>query len=206
MDNRRGKDYDPGMSTQPRTPTPRMTVEEFLAWAEGRPGRHELVRGEVIAQAAERAAHWEVKLATHVALLAAIKREGASLSRRAGRRDRADRRGDGLRTGRHGLLRPEPAPSAMLVENPVIIVEVLSPSTGRRDQGRKLADYFRLPSVAHYLIIDPDETLVIHHQRRADDEILTRILREATIALDPPGIEVEVAEIYGGGGYSPAST
>ena len=79
----------------------------------------------------------------------------------------------------------------------MIIVEVLSPSTEHRDQGRKLADYFRLPSVAHYLIIDPDEMLVIHHQRRADDDILTRILREGTIALDPPGIEVAVAEIYG---------
>ncbi len=60
MDNRRGRDYDSGMSTQSRTPTPRMTVEEFLAWAEDQPGRHELIRGEVIAQAAERAAHWEV--------------------------------------------------------------------------------------------------------------------------------------------------
>jgi Uma2 family endonuclease len=93
---------------------------------------------------------------------------------------------------------PQPPPSALLVENPVIIVEVLSPSTGWRDQGRKLADYFRLPSVAHYLIIDPDEVLVIHHQRRGDD-ILTRILRDGTIALDPPGIEVKVAEIYGVG-------
>ena len=87
----------------------------------------------------------------------------------------------------------------MLVENPVVIVEVLSPSTGRRDQGRKLADYFRLPSVAHYLIIAPDEMLVIHHQRRADDDILTRILRDGTIVADPPGFEVKVAEIYGAG-------
>jgi Uma2 family endonuclease len=101
------------MGTQPRAPTPRMTVEEFLASAEGRPGRHELVRGEVVAQAAEQA--------------------------------------------------------------------------------------------AHYLIIDPDEMLVIHHQRHGED-ILTRILRDGAIALDPPGIEVAVGEIYGGGGYSPAST
>ena len=88
----------------------------------------------------------------------------------------------------------------------MIIVEVLSPSTERRDQGRKLADYFRLPSVTHYLIIDPDEMLVIHHQRRDDDDILTRILRDGAITLDPPGIEVAVGEIYGGDGYSPAST
>ena len=75
-----------------------------------------------------------------------------------------------------------------------------------KGEGAKLADYFRLPSVAHYLIIDPDEVLVIHHQRRADDDILTRILRDGAITLDPPGIEVKIAEIYGGGGYSPAST
>ncbi len=64
------------------------------------------------------------------------------------------------------------------------------------DRGRKLADYFRLPRVAHYLIIDPDKVLVIHHQRHGED-ILTRILRDGTIALDPPGMEVKVREIYG---------
>ena len=206
MDNRRGKDYDPGMSTQPRTPTPRMSVEEFLAWAEGRPGRHELVRGEVIAQAAERAAHWKVKLATHVALLTAVRAkalpchvvpDGATV-----RIDEAT----AYEPDAMVYCGPEAPPSALLVENPVIIVEVRSPLTERRDQGRKLADYFRLPSVAHYLIIDPDETLVIHHQRRGEDDIQTRIFREGTITLDPPGFEVKVAEIYGGGGYSPAST
>ena len=144
MDNRRGKDYDPGMSTQPRTPTPRMTVEEFLAWAEDRPGRHELVRGEVVAQAAERAAHWEVKLATHVALLAAIKAkalpchvvpDGATV-----RIDEATAYEPDAMVYCGEPISPD---WEMLVENPVIIVEVLSPSTGRRDQGRRLADYFR---------------------------------------------------------------
>ena len=199
MDNRREKDYDRAMSTQPRTPTPRMTVEEFLAWAEGRPGRRELVRGKVIAQAAERAAHWEVKLATHVALLAAIKAktlpchvvpDGATVQID----DTTAYEPDAM-----VFCGPKPPPSALLVENPVIIVEVLSPSTGPRDQGRKLADYFRLPSLAHYLIIDPDEMLVIHHQRRADDDILTRILRDGAIVLEPPGIEVALGEIYGAG-------
>ncbi len=186
------------MGTQPKAPTPRMTVEEFLAWAEGRPGRYELFRGEVFAQAAERAAHWEVKLATHVALLAAIKAkalpchvvpDGATVRIDAATAYEPDAM----------VYCGEPiSPDALLVENPVVIVEVLSPSTGRTDQGRKLADYFRLPSVAHYLIIDPDEVLIIHHQRHGAD-ILTRILREGTITLNPPGIEVAVGEIYGVG-------
>ena len=192
----------PGMSTQPRTPTPRMTVEEFLAWAEGRPGRHELVRGEVVAQAAERAAHWEVKLATHVALLAAIKAkalpchvvpDGATVPGSTRRRL--------MNRTRWSIAESRYSPdTAMLVENPVIIVEVLSPSTGQRDQGRRLRGLFPpAERCAHYLIIDPDEMLVIQHRRRADDDILTRILRDGTIVLDPPGIEVAVGgDLWGG--------
>jgi hypothetical protein len=38
--------------------------------------------------------------------------------------------------------------------------------------GRKLADYFRVPSIAHYLIVDADAPLIIHHQRREDGDIL----------------------------------
>ena len=198
MDNRLAKDYDPGMSTEPRTPTPRMTVEEFLAWAEGRPGRHELIRGEVVAQAAERAAHWEVKLATHVALLAVIKAkalpchvvpDGATV-----RIDEAT----AYEPDAMVYCGPRPPPSAMLVENPVVIVEVLSPSTEHRDQGRKLADYFRLPSVAHYLISIPTRRSSSTTSGAATT-MLTRIIHEGTITLDPPGMEVAWGRFMGRG-------
>lgn len=185
------------MSTQPQTPA-RMSVEEFLAWAEDRPGRYELVGGEIVAQAAERAAHWKRKLATHVALLQAVRAkrlpchvvpDGATV--------RIDQ-WTAYEPDAMVYCGPEAPPSSLLVENPVIIIEILSPSTGRMDRRRKLADYFRLPSVEHYLIVDPDEVLVIHHQRQGAD-ILTRLLREGAIRLDPPGMEVPVAEIYGAG-------
>jgi len=41
-------------------PQKRMTVDEYLTWAEGRPGRYELYNGVVYAMAPERAAHAEV--------------------------------------------------------------------------------------------------------------------------------------------------
>jgi Uma2 family endonuclease len=47
---------------------PRMTVDEYLAWAEGQPRRYELVDGTVHAMAPERPAHAETKLAVHAAL------------------------------------------------------------------------------------------------------------------------------------------
>ena len=61
----------------------------------------------------------------------------------------------------------EPARERDTVEvpEPVIVVEVLSDGTAARDQGPKLAGYFSLPSVAHYLILDPERRTVAHHWR-----------------------------------------
>jgi hypothetical protein len=52
----------------------------------------------------------------------------------------------------------------------------------------KLADYFRLPSVRHYLMVRAEDRVIIHHARHEDGSIMTRILREGPIPLDPPGI------------------
>jgi Uma2 family endonuclease len=88
------------------------------------------------------------------------------------------------------------APTALEVPNPVILVEVLSPSTHRIDVATKLADYLRLPSVSHYLIIDIKQQVIIHHARTTGDAILTRIVREGIITLDPPGLEIGVNDIF----------
>ena len=92
---------------------------------------------------------------------------------------------------------PKLPPWALEVPNPIILVEVLSPSTRHIDASAKLGGYFRLPSVAHYLIVDPLRPLILHHARAAGSEtILTHIVTEGTITLDPPGITLAVAEIY----------
>jgi Uma2 family endonuclease len=76
------------------------------------------------------------------------------------------------------------------VPNPVIIVEVLSTSTCRVDLSQKLIGYFRLPSVQHYVIVDPTQPVVVHHSRGAD-AIVTRIVTEGRIEFD-------LADIYAG--------
>lgn len=91
----------------------------------------------------------------------------------------------------------EPIPDeATVAPNPVVIVEVLSPSTAGIDAGGKLADYFRLTSVQHYLRVRPARPEIIHH-RRAGDRIETSIVREGFVDLDPPGIRLSLREIYG---------
>lgn len=177
-------------------PLPHFTAESFVEWAEGREGRYELVKGEVVAQASELVVHAKVKFAISVALFEAIKRSGAPCHFLPD--------GVAVKVGASTVYEPDalvycgqelPA-HTLLVEDPTIVVEVLSPSTGRNDVTRKLIGYFGLPSVIHYLIVDPDDAHVIHHQRAEGGEIRTRIFREGKVRLDPPGLEFELSQIY----------
>jgi hypothetical protein len=49
----------------------------------------------------------------------------------------------------------------------------------------------------NYLIVDPENLPVIHHQRRDDGTILTRLLSEGFLRFDPPGFEVTVNQLLG---------
>ena len=90
------------------------------------------------------------------------------------------------------------ADDAVAAPNPVIIVEVLSPGTASTDTGGKLAGYFRVPFVMHYLIVHPTRRTITHY-RRAGDGIDTRIIARGPIAMTPPGIVIDADEIYGVG-------
>jgi Uma2 family endonuclease len=169
-----------------------MTSDEFIAWAmeqpEGR--RYELVAGTVVGMAPERSAHALAKAHIWRRLAEAV--EAAGLT--------CDVYPDGMavEVDAHTVYEPDALvrcgarlpDDAVKLQDPVIIVEVLSPSTRARDSGAKLVDYFRLPSVHHYLIFHTEDRAIVHHARNADDTILTRIVREGSIRLDPPGLTV----------------
>jgi Uma2 family endonuclease len=178
-------------------PKQRMTVDEYLAWAEGQPGRYELHNGIVYAMTPERVRHAEVKFGVQKALEAAIRRAGVPCHMLP----------DGMTIRIDESTAHEPdalvycgeklPPSAIEVRHPVIVVEVLSPSTRHIDASAKLAGYFRLPSVAHYLIVDPDGPPVIHHARSSGETILTRIVRNGPLMFHPPGVELAVEQLFG---------
>lgn len=174
-----------------------MTVDEFLAWAEGQEGRHELFNGQVYAMAPERAGHARVKYAVQTALLEGIRKAGLPCHMLPdGMTVRID---DRTAHEPDALVHcgPELPADAVEVPDPVIVVEVLSPSTRRIGATRKLAGYFSLPSVQHYLIVDPERLPVIHHQRQDGGTILTRLLSEGTVRFDPPGFEIAIGQLLG---------
>jgi len=174
----------------------RMTVEEYFGWAQTRPGRFELVDGAVYEMSPESAGHAKTKAAVYVALMTAIRRHGASCHALP----------DGLTVRIDATTAYEPdaivycgeelPAESVEVPKPVIVVEVLSPTTRHIDLSVKLAGYLRVPSISHYLIVDPAQPMIIHHAREAGDAFMTRVVREGVIALDPPGIEISIAAVY----------
>jgi Uma2 family endonuclease len=77
-----------------------------------------------------------------------------------------------------------------------VVVEVLSKSTRRVDSSIKLAGYFRVPSVVHYLLLWPESRTVVHHRRGEEGRIESAILRSGTLTLDPPGISLAVEALF----------
>jgi Uma2 family endonuclease len=173
-----------------------MTVDEFLLWAEGREGRWELHDGVPVMMAPERVAHNRSKLRAATALqeaLVATKLPCEVFT--DGLAIKIDAR-TSYEPDASVVCGAPPLADALTIENPVVVVEVLSPSTAGVDHGRKLSGYFSLPSVQHYLILDPDRRVVIHHKRGQGDAIETRVLSEGAVKLDPPGFEVAVEAVF----------
>jgi Uma2 family endonuclease len=86
-------------------------------------------------------------------------------------------------------------PGSKVLEAPLIVVEVTSPSSERDDTGEKLVEYFSVSGIQHYLIVNPVKKVVIHHERSQDREVATHIVRTGVINLSPPGMTVPVAEL-----------
>lgn len=176
----------------------RMTAEDFAIWATRQDtGRFELIDGIVVQMNAERLVHVRVKTRISKALERALVK--------------ADVVGEVLWDGTALRIDDKTVhePDAMLrvgeplqddtifVTDPVIVVEVLSPSSGPIDTGLKLANYFTLASVQHYLVINTVQRVVQHYARDANGKPMMRpLVTEGEIVLDPPGLTLTLDEIF----------
>jgi Uma2 family endonuclease len=175
----------------------RMTADEFVAWAMRQElGRYELIDGAVVRMNPERLAHADVKLNLAIALRAAFKLAGLE----------GHVLGDGMavrinETTVHepdALVRCGPPldDETTLITDPIIVAEVLSPSTGPVDTGLKLLNYFTVPSVQHYLVVNTTKSTVLHYARGVDGQPTLHIVSEGALRLDPPGLEIALADLF----------
>lgn len=175
-----------------------MTVDEFLRWEDGTDTRYELVHGFPVAMAPPARAH------------------GMLCARLAGLIDAAlrSRRPWAAQTGA-GITRPDRDDSfyiadlavscqpyrqgEQLVQDPILIVEILSPSTERNDRRLKLPAYQEIGSVGEILLIDADS----HHAevyRRENSHWGIELVRgvTATLSLASVDLRISMVELYDG--------
>ncbi len=144
----------------------------------------------------ERVIHGETKFSAGSAFKAAIKRVGLPCEAFI---DCLAIRVDQYRTFQPGVVincGDRLQADTMEAPNPVVVVEILSPSTRAVDMGLKVRRYFELPRIQHYLTLDADNRSVIHHARGRSHALLIRIVSEGELRLDPPGFSVEVQALF----------
>lgn len=173
----------------------RMSAEEFLSWDAHEPVKHEFVRGEVFAMAGAEERHVTTALNVAMAL-------------------RTHLRGTPCRTFMSDMkLRVEAAdcfyyPDVLVTcsaadtdplvkREPVLVVEVLSPSTAAFDRGDKFADYRLLPSLREYLLLDPDKRRGDLYRKGADGLwVLHPFSTEEVVRLESVGLTLEPSVLW----------
>ena len=178
----------------------RYTYADYLKLEQGSTVRHEFVDGEIYAMAGG--------TPTHAALAATIIRlVGARLP--AGYRAyTSDLRvrvpSTGLSTYPDVSVVCGPtvraADDPLAVTNPVVVVEVTSPSTEDYDRGEKIAHYQRLPSVREILVVShwrPE--LLLFHRGPGDDWQAAAFATGETVELSAIGATLLVDDVYRSG-------
>ncbi len=93
------------------------------------------------------------------------------------------------------------APLDEEIREPVVIVEVLSRTTGDRDRGAKWVGYRELPSLQHYVLVAQGQRWVEVYSRNADGWSLTLHAPPLqAVPLPAIGVGLEIDEIYEGSG------
>jgi Uma2 family endonuclease len=176
----------------------RMTVAEFLRWEDGTDTRYELLAGSPVAMAPPAVAHGILVARLCARIEAALQSRRPCMAQVEAGIARTDR-DDTCYVADLAVTCKPPRRGDQLIADPVLIVEVLSPSTGLYDRQTKVADYRRIPSVEEILLID-SASIFAEVLRREGDRWITEIVRgpQATLSLASIGLTANMSDLYEG--------
>lgn len=159
-------------------PQPRITPEEYLAFERGSDTRHEYYAGVIVAMAGGTARHNRIAGSTYVSMYNQLRGRNCNIYP-------SDMRVKAISTNIYsypdvtvtcGDEQFEDSREDSLL-NPVVIIEVLSPSTEKFDRGKKFQSYRTIPSLREYILIAQDDYHIERFVRYGEN---TWLLSEAT--------------------------
>lgn len=186
----RTQEVDDDMGAPLRQPRP-MTVDEFLDWDDGTDTRYELIDGKIVAM--------NPPMAPHARLVIEI---GAALRARLPRDCGVYAGGGAVLPGDdHNYRVPDLTVSCVQsrehwVEEPRLIVEILSKSTRKYDMTGKLAFYRSFPSVDEILLVRFDERWCELWQRVGENWSIKDYIGSGELPLRVATTPLPLDEIY----------
>jgi Uma2 family endonuclease len=170
-----------------------MTVAEFLAWDDSTDTRYELIDGRPVAMSPVSASH-SVVVSKIVGALDSRLRPPCYVGSEAGV-PHPNR--DDTFYGADIVVSCTPFESgATAIPDPVVIIEVLSPTTLEHDRGRKAYDYRQIGSVQEIVLVSSEQRRVEIWRRRGTKWELEDLIGDASLELESVAVTIPLADIY----------
>src|SRR5438477_5791413 len=175
-----------------------MTLAEFLRWEDGTDTRYELLGGCPVAMAPPVIAHGILALRLGARIDAALRSRSPCFGQSEAGIARPDRN-DTCYIADLAVTCTPPERGQQLLQDPLLIIEILSPGTALYDRQTKVSDYRRIPSVQEILLID-SASIFAEVLRREGDRWITEIVRspQATLSLASIELTAALSDLYEG--------
>lgn len=171
-----------------------MTLEMFLAWEERQELRHEFDGFAPMAMTGGTVAHSQIQ----ANLLRSVGNGLLGKSCRIFGSDLKILVAGSIRYPDAFVVCSPVSATATVVTDPVVVFEILGPSTAAVDYGVKNEEYRDTPSIQRYVMLEPDRQAATVFARIGDDWVGHLISGEAILEMPEIGIEIPLAELYEG--------
>ena len=175
----------------------RMTVAEFLTWDDGTDTRYELIDGRPVAMAPVAPSHSVVVANVSHEIKSRLQTPryvGSEAGVECPDRDDTFYEADVV------ISCTPVAPGMAAIPDPVVVIEVLSPSTIEHDRGRKAYDYRRIPSVQEIVLVASEQRHIDAWRRRGAKWEVEDLIGDAALELETVRVIVPFAAIYADSG------
>ncbi len=172
-----------------------MTLAEFLAWEERQPLRYEFDGIGPVAMTGGTFAHAAIQRNLALSIGGRLRGQPCQFVGNDLKIQVADghiRYPDGM------VVCTTVDPTATFVHDPVVVFEVLSPSTATNDRIVKAREYQATPSIRRYVMLEQDSVGATVYARAGDVWAHDILVADSILALPEIGVELPLAELYEG--------
>jgi Uma2 family endonuclease len=172
-----------------------MTLAEFLDWEEGQPLRYEFDGVGPVAMTGGTYGHSTIQRNLAFALTGRLRGKPCQFQGS----DLKIQVGDGHIRYPDGMVVCSPVDrTATVVHEPVVVFEVLSPSTAAKDRIVKAREYQATPSIRRYVMLEQDSVGATVYARSGETWTHEILVADSILALPEIGVSLPLAELYEG--------